>query len=573
MWEPPNQFRPQKGPEAYPDTTQQPTSGIRATIDASLNWYAQNATAAQLVGEIIVDFYSANMSQFINTCRHNYSLSTAEQDRRQLALPGFELDWSMNQGIEHIDVVVHPESFNHQNLLPKVDLNYDGYIVWLHDEPYFPNIIDNKPTSAGPYDIYVNGVQVLQGFKPTIQFGGAVIMFGQTALRCQSLCDADDGLSSNNPLFQKINGGLVNRDLPPLTPDIAVMTAPDGLTLSSHKDLPGYFVFEWNQTINQATLVTENDGISYIRFSSFDSTAGTPQLQKGIQFFNSSKSPLVPNGPNFVTVIPSPAAAIPEILMIDILYAEFFKRDKIRVVSQSANLDPDPQNDLNIATLDTPYAFCASFPGTGTFGVSMGFDLTPKVYDSADDNFVDWNGGPTYGGTNLALTQAMIEARNAYNATIAADVTAFQNSRTGLIHDDSIAYENQLTAFDDILNSMYSILGTLDEGPPQDLISPFYTIWEGIPGSPSYVAADDTIAGYYAQLGPVNGPALKNLEKEGAAQIIVTGDALDKLINDATAYPPDLPAPPSAISLPNNYEFRDVTITGNIWEFGPWQNK
>jgi len=385
---PPHSLRPFSAP---------PTMQYR--IDASDDWQAQNGQVADIIADAIVQSYSSSISQFINNQRQQMRLGVIEQRRHQWSAPGINIDWSSNHGNETIRITVKPEYVNPLSLPFLIDLNLDGYVAYVHTwQQLVAPGIDNAPI-----DIILNGYGVVTNYTPdddllalyqpaqepdppaapvfqaTVMF---VIAFGPTALRCQSIQDLTvnkipvlrgSGVNLNTFAAAKGSGGPIPPVSPPRKNIAASGNAP------THKDLLGYFVFNWGDQFNPDSWAYNGDQGSGADFT-FAANFPKPDIIKIIQFKTAKKSPLVVSGENnFYSQHSSTPALNTGQNADDFLCAEFYNRANLRVVTSSWTY---PNAAGGVLVNDQPIYFACdggdpfSDVGAATnFGLN--FDLTP----------------------------------------------------------------------------------------------------------------------------------------------------------------------------------------------------
>ena len=433
-------------------------------IDASDDWQAQNGQVAAIVADAIVESYSSSISQFINNQRQQMRLGIIEQRSHQWSAPGLDIDWSSNQGDETIKITVKPEYINLLSLPFLIDINLDGYVAYVHQWAQLSApAIDNAPI-----DLILNGYGVITNYTPdddllalyqpaldpnppaapilqaTVMF---VIAFGPTALRCQSIQDltvnkvpiiGGSGVNLNTFAAAKGSNGPTARISPPRKNIAASGNAP------AHKDLLGYFIFNWGDQFNPDSWAYNGDqgvGPDYTFAANFP----VPDIIKVIQFKTAEKSPLVVAGKNnFYAQHSSTPALNTGQNADDFLCAEFYNRANLRVATSSWTY---PNAAAGVLVNDQPIYFACdggdpfSDRGAGTnFGLN--FDLTPVK--SPPDAVPFGTSSPTPGVvTPLTADQQAALAANAaaavtygaaYNAALAtlnaaqqALVTANQN--------------------------------------------------------------------------------------------------------------------------------------------------
>lgn len=419
----------QDGP--WPNNLQLPIQ-TRRIIDASQNFF-DTTVNPDAAGDQVVNYYSASIGNFVATQRRDYASGINQQQNRFFTLPGLAMRYENNQGMERLTLVAQPESFvsgGNQVL----DTNLDGYIVWVHSEVGYPNLINFEPTIGGPYDIFLNGYKIYEGFKITQENSAFVIMFGLTALRCHSLEDKTNPLLTNTSYGPTALGNASVNDIIPPRKDIAASNAPDGAVVPRHKDEPLYPIFNWNDALNPCTLISTGGTGSYTRWEIFIGSSATPQVTNGVHFKDPMKSPLVKDGPNFITVLLQPGASAPELLSISIIFAEFYDRKTTDVVQQSWNYNSIPGQAI-IANDKPLYFGCVEVNGGSFLSLSTGFDLTKGATNSQDDCLLSGLDDALTGesASLVGLTATQQAAITAYTAEVRAIFAAFNASQAPII--------------------------------------------------------------------------------------------------------------------------------------------
>lgn len=309
VYRPEIQFPTQQGTVPFPGGGQLPVQLQRSVVASPgwLNLYQNNLDQA---AESISDFYTANIRQFVNYRRHAHSLGVIENTSGHLDLPGLDIDYDRTNNGENLKLTFYPESAPPQALnLPALDINLDGYVVWLHD---------GSVTES--FDLVLNGFTLLAGYTPADN-SAVVVMFGSQAGRNQSLHD------SINPMNTKDNGGLTPQVLPPRG------NAPNVTNVPAHADEFGYFIFGnltegWNDKYNPQDPPYQGDG------KSFPARVKIPTVTKIIQFEDTTKSPLVINGKNQLAfqIASGGVNKASTVTTYDVLEAEFYDRGQLRQV-------------------------------------------------------------------------------------------------------------------------------------------------------------------------------------------------------------------------------------------------
>ena len=543
---------------------------MQKTIQASQNWWAQNPIPPDIVGDQIINYYMTNISGFVATCRRLYTLGMGGVQTRQLSLPGLDMVYEIVQGSDILKLTARPESYPSGAQL-QTEINYDGYIVWAHAETGTPY--------HGPFALFVNEYLIADNLTIPANASGYVVMFGETALVCHSLHD------DQNPL--KTKPGLVNS----ISPALADLDTPVGKV----KNLPGYFLFDWLDPANP----------DLDDFHDIVTNAGTVQASTdltfiaGVQFQNPLKSPLVGSGQNFAYLLPMTSGGASENTAGDYMMAEFYSRDKMTSVTTSWDKTAMPPNGVIFAN-DWPLNFATYLAGVsyGTGGVQLGFDLTPQVnppgatpygVDALQTQMVPQpNGAPTPAGQAVfaEYQQAVIDYDNEAAAYVQAVIAAI----------------NALNTATTTWTAAYTAIGT--------------TYQQGQSSADAQFAADSTAAiaattadgaAAVAYENNMTGATLSAWQTAAAAlftaqqawgergAFLATGNPTlvakyDAYVSDSSALlgakqaymgaagtgPPAPPTPPTYADLTAGYKtisgfnYRNVTMAGDQWNFGPW---
>ncbi len=306
-------------------------------IDASDDWQAQNGQVAAIVADAIVQSYSSSISQFINNQRQQMRLGIIEQRSHQWSAPGLDIDWSSNQGDETIKITVKPEYINLLSLPFLIDINFDGYLAFVHNF---------QAGQAGfdpiPYDLLVNGTVVCTYYPQLSMLEtpgtfsvnndtaavAVVVAFGPTALRCQSLHDKVNPFNPKSPQHVSNMPALMSQ-CQPARAGIKDSTGVNGADIPAHADLLGYFIWGppientpatiyqgWGDPFNPDDYAYDGDvqllppiwqpGLGYDA-----SGYGSPvQLGTIVQYESALASPLNSNGKNVFQVRPNPAGLV-----------------------------------------------------------------------------------------------------------------------------------------------------------------------------------------------------------------------------------------------------------------------
>lgn len=431
---------------------------MQFTIDASQKWFDQMGPVASQVGDQIVNHYSSNLSQFVQSRRQQNALGGLAQSARTMTLPGIDITHINNQGLETIRIIVRPENAPAEAVLISTDINLDGYVAWVHHWVRFPPpTIDNSSI-----DIILNGYGIFTGYTPdddlfqnfsaaqdpsppAAQHVGATVIFvmafGDTALRCPSL---QDDLQGKNPFtLTNGSGGPTAKVIPP-RPEVKA----NGL-VPAHKDDLGYFVFNWGDQFNPDTWAFQGNAGGTGPDFSYDKNFPPAVILKIIQFKTPGDSPLAPLGPNAVY---SQQATYPDNFGqngVDFLCAEFYNRSSLRPVLQSWKFTVNSPSAILLANDKPLYFACDGGNPFGDIGahrnIGMNFDLSsvPAPADAATFGVC-----PTFANLFFQpLTEAEIAVLAINTAGEAAHAAAFNAALATL----STAQVNLTTANDAII--------------------------------------------------------------------------------------------------------------------------
>ena len=559
----------------FPDDNGDPVVMQPPVIDRRLI----DATAGStddILANFIIDQYSSVISSFIQSSRHNYALGIVPIHDRSLELPGLGIRHQVQYRREIVTLTARPRQANFLT-----DLNFDGYVAWVH----FPGGYTGKLAPA--YDLFVNGYKIFDRETPdniTAENLNAIcymVLFGDTALRCQSLSDAENPFKvgivepgSRTPVK------LTNKILPPRK------------QVNDQGDLPIYPIFNWPSSAKFLTRTPPGPPPPQIL------DQATPLLVKGLQFDSAADSPLVVTGFNNVTLW-----AVTNVNALqyegpgDFLIAEFYDRKQSRLVSQSWHSDQSAGQSILVN--DNPLAWMQGSYGeaysewNGVIG-GMDFDLTPRTnYAVLNDQPVEDGGAdpnpdsvdPPRDGTfdaaelawetaYAAWTAGIAPLQNAMNAAYSTFLDAF-NAVTIIVHSIS---EETGGAFQILATSTYNyfMLAHSDaNGAIVGLISELgdfmANVTAGRGGYESlysdalaYDAAHGTEWYAYLQANDPSNLALSADASTFAAAALAYGEYL------ATA-----PAPPSATAayggkVLSPFRYRTITVNDKVWDFSDW---
>lgn len=551
----------------------------RATIDATQNWFDTTKTPDD-TANAVVDYYSASIGNFVNVQRRNHGAGIVQVSNHFQNFPGLRLQYENNQGMERLSMTVYPESAP-QLGGQVIDTNNDGYIVWVHDQVGFPNPITTHGVAVdqiqSPYYVFLNEYLIYKGYGITQQAQAFVIMFGKTALRCHSIED------KQNPLADANNGGLVNEVIPARA-QIDATPAPDKELIPKHKDLPGYFLFNWNDVQNPESLVLTGfigTQPAYERWQPLNNGPFPPQINKGVHFFDPKKSPLKSDGQNLLTILYQPGGkpSAFEVTLVDDIFVEFFDRQKTRKVSQSWNYTTNDKTSTILAN-DTPlYWGCINYAPGGSTSTNMGFDLTKKA-KKAENNFL-LSGLDDYPGASLVklvgLSDAQQQIITAYGVQCTAIIAAFNAMQAPII----AAALLQLAIAENTEANIQLFIGAYDNGTfsktdnsqPTFSFEPFTPGGSGLTGNQlidQHIAESGTLPGLWI-VDQSEAAFWLTLQAGNSQQLDIIKVKTDTYTTAISAVP-KLPDPPASAGKDiDAFKWRTVDVSGDNWTFGPWR--
>lgn len=546
---------------------------VRLTIDASQGWFSSAGQNADQAGQAIVDVYSASLSHFVQSMRQQYGLGSIQVMRQHMDVPGLSVDYQNVQGHETIQLVARPESFRAAPGQRTADFNLEGYIAWVHPGSASATTIDN-----GRAALVVNGYMVLDSVAySSTQTSVWVVMFGQSALRDQSLADSENPFKSGvtEPDHKK-PVKLLNPVLPSRNP----LSTP-----TKHLDVPGYFIFDWNDPSNYYTFdgKTDPDG----------QPISAPVILGGVQFAKVDKaqkeSPLLSLGPNTISLqkivdIFPPEESDSFLSGLsggpgrgDFVIAEFYDRKTGRTVQQSWNFPAAGGRQILVNdkplwwalgdVLDTAPCFdhtglisqlnqmVVDLSQDQTTGVSPGRQSSPVSSVIADDY--------------LAQLTVYFDTRTSLAAALAAAATAFYNALdepggingltvvSGTGYTEWLAMKSTQSTF---LDSVTPVETDLFPGP----LSAHYAAFQA-----AYTAFDsaaqtlyNVLLAYYSSMSWI--PGYFDWRPLWGAYNSALFAYMDYKVND---FPSDTTAGGTPIDAFNH---RNLTVTGGVWSFDDW---
>lgn len=538
-------FKPEPWQVPPPGGIHRPAS-VETTVSIPDDSTTDDRATWMQVAQQIVGVNFSQVQRFVNNMRQQVSLNGQSFASRRTQVPGIDVRWSINNGYERIQLNVYPTQPPGGLNQDLYDLNQDGYVVFILYDPKFPNILNNKPGFPKSYDIYMNGYLLKAQFMITQVCQAFVAMFGQTALRCESLVDKQH----LNPLELQSNGGLVHKVLPPRA------------QVEGHDDLPAYQLFDFTRQMNPIyddlilNLVGGTDPVKV-------------NVTDGIQFFDPTKSPLNTKKGNSVNhfglaITPGQTQASEDSIGY-LLFAEFFSRKKgLRGVKQSWNKIAKPNGTVLVN--DKPLYW-------GNWHVASYTSLTPGQDGLSFDLFDDDGGvndllapiqltgkGDNDGSFQQSIPPSADDDLTNYYAEVAKIELDFSTAMFPAIQAAAIAAgaaRDNYNAASLALKKAHNQLDLLDED-----ITSLQSLNPAIFGI--------ELANDIALL-----PEFKNNVK--IADDLVVADltklnAADDVLDHLAGESPTLPPVPQIKANDDTFKFRIVTVLASDWTFGDWQN-
>jgi len=559
----------------------------RRLIDSS------NGSTSDLLADIIVDSYSPSISNFIKSSRRNYALGITPIHERSLELPGLGIRHQVHHGRETVTLTPKPGQVN---LL--ADLNFDGYVAWVHVGA------NSWPKKSWPsYNLYINGYLIFNDITPDdTKTSAYFVMFGDTALRCQSL--NDNGNPFQAGILEPGNTQptkLVNQVLPKRKQVPATSSPTYGLPVSAHDDLLGYFLFGWDNQFDPTNF--DNDGNQstnhqYIQ-GQWTKLHPLPVLLQGLQFSSSTNSVLKVSAANNVTIhVTKNISTMGYQGPGDFLIAEFYDRKQLRAVSQSWH--DEQTTGQAIIVNDHPLYWGAGIDFEGAADVGLDFDLTPQksysglsvppatlgVYDSNTSSTLVPSTDPTY-QAELRAYETAYAAWDAELTTLEAAVTAAQNTYINdwnnvynlcyLIKQDTpngfVTTGSMGPNSTNVVNACVAAHAamTAAEGGDSSQLATFASETAAI-ATPYAALLEDTSqeGNFYHATLLANQTSANNLNGEAAT--------LSAAISAVLSYTPTAPTPPNVTGQyrgqdPSAFRQRQITVGASGWAFGDWTPK
>lgn len=351
----------------------------------------------------IVNHNSNQLNRWIGTNRAFIQKSDQQYAQRRFRFDNMDATWTYNSGYEKLNLDVYPSPVK-GGVPESSDTNTDGYVCWVHVDPFFPDNVVHQAvlqrTAPTPYNIFFNGYLIEQNLIIQNAVTGYPILFGKTALLCDSYTGSNkDG--NKNPLVRETNLKQPNAMLPPNGwGEYKDGPGPDGIT--DQPSIPktlGYWIFDWWNLHNPCQWGQFfSFGGSYQQLLPLlpPTADQTMYMSKGMYFKNSAgaNGPLKTRGTNGMSVMLSPLSVTTgeEVNIYELFIAEFYDRGKYRKVKQSWQ-----QHGKLIKANDSPLIYGAgvTYNGFGSGG-GIQFNLDPdytKAGPSGDDSLLGPHSG------------------------------------------------------------------------------------------------------------------------------------------------------------------------------------
>lgn len=534
------------GDGPWPSALQLPIQ-TRRIIDASQNFFdtTKNPDAA---GDAVVDYYSSSIANFVGTQRRDYASGINQQQNRYLSLPGLAMRYENSHGSERLTLVAQPESAPIGGQLIR-DLNLDGYIIFTLYDIKFPNIVNGKPGYPTSYDLYMNGYLIKQDFKIKQACQSFVVMFGLSALRCQSLIDK----VANNPFKGDKAYPLLQDVLPPRP------------QLDGHDDLPAYTLF--NFTTHDNPIYTDDDVTQF--------QAANPlkvNVTGGVQFQDPLKSPLKTkkgDSTNYLGVTLSHGLTQgTQDPIYYMFFAEFFTRKKVRAVAQSWNKNPGPKDTLicNDKPLYWGYKNITSYTELTPGQNAIGFDLFDET--GGDDDLL--SAAPLTGTANsrahfgqsiptddddnlLAYQKQIIQIEQAFEQNLLPQLQQAQQAQEAArktYNDDELTLKQTKQALGDLDDQINTVKALIGEG-----------VQVGV-NTIALAALQAAVPTYQQNVSKADDKL-----RAGFSDLTMADDAFLAIASET----PTLPEAPMIHGKAiDDFVWREVNVSGDDWTFGDW---
>lgn len=296
-------------------------------VEASQKWFQANGDMVNEVADRIVQRIEGEISQFWLAQQQNYQASELPVMTTHLRLNGqVFLEYQAVHSAQQLTITVYPENESNPQSQSSVDLNLDGYFAWMMN---YPAGFEQYQPSSIIYNFQLNGQTFYTYSGPFLNFHAIIFTFGKTALKCQSLVDKTkaDQNAPGNP-----NQPLVSSVLPP-RPTVQSFVNNTGTTITEHPDLPGYFVYYYDQTLN-----IEGSNFTEPNPTLISTIACDPKLlnNKGLNQF---RVLVTPNQPFTGSSINNLYWAYGYVM-----YAEFYSRSDLRTAEKSWRMSSGAQD-------------------------------------------------------------------------------------------------------------------------------------------------------------------------------------------------------------------------------------
>lgn len=396
-------YHPQPWLSPSPGGIQRPM-GVRTNINLPHDANQADTAALTQIAHGIVQANAQNISRFVANNRQQHALNQQPYAEKVIRHDGLDARWRINHGHEKLELEVYPLGRRGASTNTS-DTNLDGYLVWVHVDPYWPNPQPNNTSgSPTPYIVAMNGYILETAFAITGKCIGYPVLIGKTALLCSSYVG---DVENNNPI---VNDPKFKQPIPVAPPtgwgSYKAGAAPDGIAQSAIQKTFGYWLFDWENPHNPFQYLQYfNTWHNWRGFwnAQLSVAVGDPVFSKGIYFASSQKdkSPFNPRGKNSFGVTAACQFA-EEVPIFNMFYGEFYDRGKYRGAAQSWHIGRSPGR--TIAIPDSPLLFATAgyvYDYSGNDGGGIDFDLTPSVTakgSAGDDNIIDIHGGVVVGG-------------------------------------------------------------------------------------------------------------------------------------------------------------------------------
>lgn len=414
---------------------------IRQHVVASKEFFDANSReqVAAKADQIIREHWG-DISQFILGQRQMGMVLPASYKRKDYVRLSLEYQRLSNQ--ETIVLTAYPETLNPNPTTLDMEVNFDGYFMWAHCEanPFSTDgaIINGSDFVPGPFDVFFNEYLLEEKFAPARPFGGYLLLFGKTALLCESLQDRDhkNTILENAPSRERPR--LVTP--PPGWGKYNAGVTAAGVVQPEIDRILGYWMFDFQNPCNPCLSLV--DSISPNNTVAWNDRAGpngrgNPNITKGLWFEDPLKSILDPRGANNTFYFGlSPGGKSGEVPLIGACFSEFYDRSSGRNVQQSWSKDYDGRRFITVN--DRPLRWGSGYQGSGFFGGSgVTVDLTPNkadnkalgAHDGVDGTF--GNGGT--GGLEQFLSPEDLAKYNLWKQQIVDMSKAYSDAIQGYI--------------------------------------------------------------------------------------------------------------------------------------------